>query len=519
MRLLAKFALALWLGGTAVGAAAAAPAAAGVDVRSTGLDPALFPEPVVLQSAVHFWTKVFGEWGDNQSVVHASVRPYQVVQILTFDPDGPAAERRATEKQAVDNAEQALRGIVAAGADVSRLSTNQREVYDALGGGPVQKFQALEGTLRVQRGLRERTRNALTVAGRYLPSMERIFANYGLPRALTRLPIVESSFDLLAYSKVGAAGIWQFMPAAARIYMTLDAVQDDRRDPWTSTDAAARFLRDNHEALGTWPLAITAYNYGRGGVQRALATTGGSTLADLVEHYDNPRFGFASSNFYAEFLAANVVATHAAHYYGPLATVAPIRFDTMTTSNYVPYRSLEEISGADAGQFAMLNPSFSAAVVDGHMRVPPGATIRVPAGDAARFKRLYADLGPGQRFDHQRRWYVSYRVQKGDVLTRVAQRHHVSVERLVAVNQLHRSRRLHIGQVLRIPTDANAPRLVAAAARTPRSNVVRHRVQRGQTLSGIAASHHSTVQAIRRANDLRDADQLQVGMILRIPRG
>ncbi|HEX7381851.1 MAG TPA: transglycosylase SLT domain-containing protein, partial [Nevskiaceae bacterium] len=486
MRLLAQLALALWLGGTAVGAAAAAPAGSGVDVRATGLDPALFPEPAVLQPAVRFWTRVFGTWGDNQSVVHSSVRPYQVVQILTFDSDGSAAGRRATEKQAVDGAERALRGIVAAGGDVSRLSTDQRQVYDALGGGPVQKFQALEGTLRVQRGLRERTRNALTVAGRYLPSMERIFANYGLPRALTRLPIVESSFDLLAYSKVGAAGIWQFMPAAARIYMTLDAVQDDRRDPWTSTDAAARFLRDNHEALGTWPLAITAYNYGRGGVQRALAATGGATLADLVERYDNPRFGFASSNFYAEFLAANVVATHAAHYYGPVAPVAPVRFDTVTTSNYVPYRALEEISGADATQFAMLNPAFSAAVVDGHMRVPPGATIRVPAGEATRFKRLYADLGPAQRFDRQRSWYVSYRVRRGDALTAIAQRHRVSVERLVAVNQLHSARHIRVGQVLRIPTEANAARLMPAAAHTPRSNVVRHRVQHGQTLSGIA---------------------------------
>src|SRR3546814_19875400 len=86
------------------------------------------------------------------------------------------------------------------------------------------------GSARVQRGLRERTQNALEVSDRYLPSMEQTFRGYSLPMQLTRIPLVESSFTLDAYSKSGAAGIWQFIPSSARIYMRLNNVVDDRRE-------------------------------------------------------------------------------------------------------------------------------------------------------------------------------------------------------------------------------------------------------------------------------------------------
>lgn len=486
------------------------------DIRATGLDAALFPLPASLRDSVYFWEDVFGKYSLNQSIVHSASAPSRIIQVLDFPADISNAERNAQERQAIAAGEKALSAIVAANAQPARMDDAARHVYDVFGGGSVAKFKALEGTLRTQRGQRERTRQGIETAGRYLPTMRRIFANYGLPTALTRLPIVESSFNVQAYSKAGAAGIWQFMPASARIYMTLNAVQDDRRDPWTSTDAAARMLKDNYAALGNWPLAITAYNYGRGGIQRALAATGGSTLSDLIAQYDNPRFGFASSNFYAEFLAANAVANHAEAYFGTLTHEAPIRFNVVTTTNYVPYTTLQRISGASRDEFAMLNPAFSAATVRDQLYTPPGTAIRVPVGQKARFDQLYAALGPGQRFTRQRVWYVAYRVRRGDTLSGIARHHHVSTQDLMRMNSLHNARHLRAGQRLRIPT-RGAPHLVAAADRTPRSNVIVHRVTHGQTLSSIAANHHVTVNRLRIANHLRDADYLRVGMLLKIP--
>ncbi|MDN5873399.1 MAG: lytic transglycosylase domain-containing protein, partial [Sinobacteraceae bacterium] len=268
------------------GFAAAAPAS---PPRTTGLDPATFPEPAILRPAVHFWEDVFGTYSNNQSVLHSSEHPARVIRVLNFSDSTSRADRHRREKHAVARAEHALKRIVAAKANPKHLKGHALHVYKVFGGGNSAKFEALEGTLRTQSGQRDRTRKALIVAQRYRPKMQAIFAKYDLPTALTNLPVVESSFNLAAYSKVGAAGIWQFMPGSARIYMTLNATQDDRRDPWTSTDAAARMLRDNYAALGSWPLAITAYNYGRGGIQNALEATGGSTLADLIKHCDNPR--------------------------------------------------------------------------------------------------------------------------------------------------------------------------------------------------------------------------------------
>ncbi|TAM12563.1 MAG: LysM peptidoglycan-binding domain-containing protein [Nevskiaceae bacterium] len=482
------------------------------------LDPRLFPQPAILQDNVQFWTDIFGKYSLQDSVVHSTRAMGRPIQVMTFSDATSNTLRNSQEKQAIADTERALDEIVAANAQVDRLSPDARRVYIALGAGNAARFKALQGTIRVQRGQRDRTLTGLETAGRYLPTMRRIFKNYGLPEALTRLPIVESSFNVLAYSKVGAAGIWQFMPSTARLYMKLNAIQDDRRDPWTSTDAAARMLRDNYAMLGSWPLAITAYNYGPGGIRKALAETGGTDLADLIARYDNPRFGFASSNFYAEFLAANIVANHPERYFGTLDHETPIEFDVVTTTDYVPYTTLQRISGADSEQFAQLNPSFSAAVLSGKLHTPPGTRIRVPTGQQARFTRLYAALGPEQRASQQRVWYVAYRVRRGDTLASIARHHGTSTQDLMRMNGIRNARSLRTGQQLRIP-NRGAPRLVATALHTTHKAHTRtvHRVTRGQTLSAIAARHNVSVSELRIANNLRDADSLQVGMLLKIP--
>jgi membrane-bound lytic murein transglycosylase D len=155
--------------------------------------------------------------------------------------------------------------------------------------------------------------------------MERIFRAEGLPLELTRLPLVESCFDVEAYSKVGAAGIWQFMPATGRLYaMDVNDSVDERRDPIASTRAAARFLRHNYEALeDSWPLAITAYNHGPAGIRRAISATGTTDIGVIVGRYDGPAFGFASRNFYAEFLAALDVDRHREAWFGKLDVHQP----------------------------------------------------------------------------------------------------------------------------------------------------------------------------------------------------
>ena len=132
------------------------------------------------------------------------------------------------------------------------------------------------------------------------------------------LPHVESSFNPRAYSKVGAAGLWQFMRSTGRRYMRIDGAVDDRLDPFRSTEAAAQLLAYNYRVLGTWPLALTAYNHGTAGMRRAKETLGTDDIVRIVRNYTSRTFGFASRNFYVSFLAALEIDRNPEKYFGSL---------------------------------------------------------------------------------------------------------------------------------------------------------------------------------------------------------
>jgi membrane-bound lytic murein transglycosylase D len=514
-----------------VAAAAPAPAAPVAD------DPQ-FPHLPVLRPAVEFWTKVFSEYSENQSIVHSIDDVRKIYVVLDFSDQAQVlnamqlsllkgrAEARA--KQQIDDL---LKRVDALKDTPQQMDDEERRIYQLYSDSrDPARFRSAIGTYRVQRGLRERTAHALQVAGRYLPQMEQIFASYGLPVKLTRLPLVESSFNLQAYSKVGAAGLWQFMPSSARIYMRLDEVADDRRDPWFSTDAAARHLRDDYNALQSWPLAVTAYNHGRGGVARGLAKTGGSSLTDLIQHYDADSFGFASRNFYAEFLAASDVERDWRKHFGDLQRDAPAQFETVETRDYIPYNTLQRLSGADLTTFRTLNPAYNDEVVDGRLYVPPGHLIRVPAGQSERFKLAYASLGTGERFEHQRQFYVLHRLGRGESIARLAHRYGVSQSAIMAANGLRKGARLRAGTTIKIPPH-DAPSTVMASAEAPEPHVVKaavhasagkshlrtHKVRSGQTLGGIAKRYQISISALRQLNGLGDSDRLRVGSTLKIP--
>jgi hypothetical protein len=141
-------------------------------------------------------------------------------------------------------------------------------------------------------------------ASKLLPRILTILRQYQVPAELAALPLVESTFNPAAYSKAGAAGLWQFIRSTGKQYSLISRKRDDRRDPVRATEAAARLLRDNYQALGSWPLAIVAYNHGHAGIRAASMLVGSTAIEDIVARYNGPRFGFASKNFYAEFLAA-----------------------------------------------------------------------------------------------------------------------------------------------------------------------------------------------------------------------
>ena len=489
----------------------------------TRVDASMMKRPPELAPAVAFWREIFGRYSKHEVVIHARDYPNKIFTVLDYraeaakgvDPGALARKRRSETREAIARIDAILQELDAAGGDPKGLGDDARAVAELFADvDDPGIFGEVAGRVRAQQGVRERTHAGLERAGRYLPHMERVFSEKELPLALTRLPLVESSFDSSAYSKVGAAGVWQFIPSSARHYMRMNHLLDDRRDPWTSTEGAARHLRDDFEALGDWPLAVTAYNFGRHGVRRALEKTGHDSLGGLLRDYDNPRFGFASRNFYASFLAALDVEQDRGQWLEqPLEPQPPARFDTVETRDYVAWSTLQRLSGWDEATFKRHNPAYDALVRDDKLYVPPGHRIRVAPGEGAAFLTAYAQLDDAYLHDTQREAFVRHRVARGETLSEIARRFATSAAHLQRLNGLSSVHHLRAGQSLRIPAPGGTQR---ASARNAPAATISYRVQPGETLSGIAR-YGSSVRRIAAANNMNTGDLLRPGAELRIP--
>jgi membrane-bound lytic murein transglycosylase D len=445
-------------------------------VVSAAAEP--FPRPASLESQVRFWRDVFGAYSRYQVVVHDTVDLDKVYSVLDFrasagdEGENSIAVEQLVREQADDEVARVrgiLRRLNQAGSSPTDLSADEQRVFDLFKQDPSPtKFLDAMDHVRSQRGLREKFAAGVRVAHRYFPEMEGIFRDEGLPPELTRLPLVESCFNVEAYSKVGAAGIWQFMPTTGRLYaMDVNGVVDERRDPIASTRAAARFLRHNYQDLEeSWPLAITAYNHGPGGVAHAIDETGTTDIGVIVQRYHGRAFGFASRNFYAEFLAALEVEKYHKAYFGDLDLDGAEPTKVVTVDRPVGIEVASRLAHTDRETLASLNPALMDCVVEGRRPIPRGYDLRLPVGGASGFESRLGEVAVEQRVVRvsapasstkhasasRRGVTTAHRVARGDTLSDIAQRYRVSVASLRTANRLHGSKStLRAGQVLKIP--------------------------------------------------------------------
>ncbi len=431
-----------------------------------------FPMPPALRPQVEFWIGVFATYSRHQDIIHDTEHLDRVYSVLDFRDmeaqgvgDGQIDALMRAREDAEKNRVRAMLYRLQEDPDPATLTAEELRLQGLFANDPSPtKYMdaASSDRLRGQRGLRERFAQGISIAHAYFPYMEEIFRRNGVPIEITRLPLVESTFNMKAYSKVGAAGVWQFMPGTARNFMRVDDVIDERLDPLVATGAAATFMRQNYDKLGTWPLAIKAYNHGPAGMARAVRETGTTDIATIIQNYHGPAFKFASRNFYPEFLAAVHVERNHRKYFGDLALHPPLRSETVVLSDPMAITTAARCADADVFSVTDLNPSLLPPVRAGRIAIPRGYGLRLPAGDGERFRRC-------------------------------------------AVSQ----------PVAQMAQRATQRRLTAAHGRVGASARV-HRVQRGQTLSGIAARYGCTVDQIRRGNGLKSG-AVRTGQLLRIP--
>jgi membrane-bound lytic murein transglycosylase D len=435
------------------------------------------PRPPQLERDVQFWIRVYTQIDTNAGLLHDQENLGVVYDTLHFAPDSPPSERQRLIDQARERIASALRRIAASGE--GSLSADDQRIRDLWGteGTPARLREAVDD-IRFQLGQSDRFRSGLIRSGAWETHIAETLANLGLPAELAVLPHVESSFNPSAYSKVGAAGLWQFMRSTGRRYMRIDGAVDDRLDPFRSTEAAAQLLAYNYRVLGTWPLALTAYNHGTAGVRRAKETLGTDDIVRIVRSYSSRTFGFASRNFYVSFLAALEIDRNPEKYFGSLQKESEAHFQELELPAYVSATSLEHALKIDAAKLRALNPALLPAVWNGAQRVPKAYHLRLPADGTQWSGQLLAQrLSPGDMFTGQRA-PPHYRVQRGDTLAAVATRYGISIESLAELNHLRTSAHLHPGRVLTVPettsislaaatSPASVPQPAAPAASTP----------------------------------------------------
>ncbi|MBS3963199.1 MAG: transglycosylase SLT domain-containing protein [Methylomonas sp.] len=273
----------------------------------------LFPKPVALMPAVDFWRKTYAVWSRSQVAFHDDRHMdivYEVMELPGYVAEGLTAEQKDQVSQRRDFWKAKLAGLEYKLRYSAPLDAFDQQLMSKLASGGRDARTILTGAdsrVRSQRGTRERFKRGLEISGRYDLQFRKVFRDAGLPEELAYLPHVESSFQPAARSSAGAVGMWQFTKAAAKTFMPGGDSVDQRLNPFVSAQGAARYLSYAYGKLGNWPSAITSYNHGIGGMKRAHNQMG-TDFVTIVDRYDGPAFGFASRNYYAQFLAAREIA-------------------------------------------------------------------------------------------------------------------------------------------------------------------------------------------------------------------
>ncbi len=424
-----------------------------------------FPQYEAIQPNIDFWTQIYSTYTTCQAVVHDAENLDIVYGIIELRPHGEPGARKANRqrmKQAKAKYQKILQRLA---ADPANRSDECRKIAALFGAkNNAAAFSRAARRVRCQIGQKDRFKAGLIRSGAYIEKIQSIFQSHELPVELAYLPHVESSFNVNAYSKFGAAGMWQFTRSTGKRFMKVGYELDERRDPIQATHAAALLLKDNYSKLQSWPLAITAYNHGAAGMARAKQAHG--DYPSIVHAYRSRTFKFASRNFYSEFLAAVKIASNPEAYFSDIELDRPQPSRTVVLAAYAPLDELCTHFNVTHDQIKSLNPALRDPVYQGQKYVPRGYALRLPAATETAAANM-AEIPPSL-YKNKQKPSLFYTVQRGDTAGKIARIHGVRLSELAMANNLNRYATIYPKQTLRIPQNnskTGAPQLPAMASR------------------------------------------------------
>ncbi len=360
------------------------------------------PVPQGMEDKTALWAMVYGEYSSSQLILY-NRKDQAIIYDVVYDFPGKrkrAIERTRTRLYAVHH-------IVKNSDDPAKDMKNHPDggallnIYNKFAGvSGKDKFAvaARRDNIGILRGRKNELEDALYRAAPYMPEMERIFKKEGVPEEITRLVFVESMFDREAESSKGAAGVWQILTSTAKPYLVMTRTMDERRDPIASTRAAGKILKHNYERLGSWPLAVTAYNAGTTRMLKAKKACGTSDLAKIFARYDHENIGFAVENFYVRLVGViraeeKISAKTKKPYYG----VDPTAYDSINLPKSFTVIELAKKLGMKKNILIIMNPAWTGPVEQGWAYVPRGYLLRAPKGSGPVVKMALGMPAPPRK--------------------------------------------------------------------------------------------------------------------------
>ncbi len=388
--------------------------------------------------------------------------------------------------------------------------------------------------------------NMLGMSHYYMPIFEEALERHDMPLMLKYLPVIESALDPNAVSRAGASGLWQFMiPTGRGEGLVIDELVDQRRDPYTSSDAAARYLKKLYKTYGDWSLAIAAYNCGPGNVNKAVRRTEGGGSEGVWVIY--PHLPKETRGYVPCFIAACYIMTYYdLHGIAPALATKPIIADTVHVGRRIHFEQISEVLDIPMEEIQVLNPQYRKNVIPGDIRpyplvLPSLQTYAYIANEdsianhnAEKFGRRTVVVAGAQKSSSSNAKEVStisHKVKRGETLSSIAQKYGVTIQSIKDANNM-KNNTVKRGQKLRIVkgasyTTSREPSKKVEKSTTKKSNTKkstkkknsgskRHTVKKGESLWKIANRYGVTVNALKRANNLK-SENLKAGQRLTIP--
>lgn len=406
-----------------------------------------FPVNYKMRKRVDFWKKVFTEIDSTKGYIHDAKNPhliYEIINIKGLSKKNRIRTVKFAKNRIKNNLRKIRRGLTKDSAG--------KKLLELLEKAEVKNSFSLQKNIRFQRGMADRYFTGLKRSYKYIRYIKNELQKYKVPLDLAYLPHVESSFNYRAYSKVGAAGIWQLMPLTAKNYgLKINRVIDERRDPIHATRAAAKLLRDNYKRFKSWPLALTAYNHGPGSVARAVRKVGSSNISNIIDNYQNKRFGFASKNFYATFVATAEVSKQVKNFFPSFKKPKSLEFFSLIIPKSIkPYPLIKSLK-LDEKDFKYLNLSIRPYVFKYDLHLPKKFKIRIPKKFLSKRSEIIVDLKRIKTNKSRGVEIKAYKVRPGENIYSIAKKFNILKSDILSNNFLKNPSFIMAGMYLKIP--------------------------------------------------------------------